>query len=437
MSSLLVVAGEASGDRAGAAVVARLEGVRAFGMGGGALAGEGVELVADLRDVTAMGIAEVAHRALRVALAYSRVRAAIARRKPAAALLVNYTEFNARLAPVLWQHGTRVLWYGAPQIWAWRSSRATPLRRSLDRMAVMLPFEEQLWRDLGVDAHYVGHPALEAFNVRGSAPDTPAPDTALARSAWGASRPLSRPLLGPLAEATRGGGTPDVEATRGGGTPDVEKSVTRVRLGMTPLAPAVAILPGSRPHEVRRLLEPMLAGFEEVRRDRASVDARLLLAASLDDATRAWARGLARALEIDTVPVDPRIGIGPLLPAFDVALCASGTASLECALARVIPVVCYRVGWAAEAAARALLETPHVALPNVLLGRPAFPELLQRNAHATRIADELARVLDERPSFLASCNELEEILGDDKSPSREVARMLEPWLARPESQRSA
>jgi len=319
----------------------------------------------------------------RIALAYAKLRAAIARRKPAAALLVNYTEFNTRLAQVLWEHGTRVLWYGAPQIWAWRSGRAAPLRRCLDRMAVMLPFEEQLWRDLGVDAHYVGHPALEG--VRGPG----------------------------------------------------QRDVARERLGMTPFAPAVAILPGSRPHEVRRLLEPMLAGFEEVRRDRASVDARLLLAASLDDSTRAWAKALAARIEIDTALVDPRSGIGPLLPAFDVALCASGTASLECALARVIPVVCYRVGWATEAAARALLETPHVALPNVLLGRAAFPELLQRNAHATRIADELAKVLDERPSYLACCSELEDILGDEKSPSREVARMLEPWLARSPAQRIA
>src|ERR1700744_1192411 len=161
MSELLVVAGEASGDRAAAAVVAKLRGVHAFGMGGGAMKREGVELLADLRALTAMGIGEVALRAYGVALAYGKIRAAIARRKPAAALLVNYTEFNTHLANVLWETGTRVLWYGAPQIWAWRAGRAIPLRKHLDRMAVMLPFEEKLWRDLGVDAHYVGHPALE------------------------------------------------------------------------------------------------------------------------------------------------------------------------------------------------------------------------------------------------------------------------------------
>ncbi len=385
-SELLVVAGEASGDRAGAAVVAKLRhlDVRAFGMGGGALQREGVELLADLRHTTALGVTEVAKRAYGVGVAYGKLRAAIAQRKPKAALLVNYTEFNTRLAATLWREGTRVLWYGAPQIWAWRPNRAEPLRRHLDRLAVMLPFEEPLWRDLGVDAHYVGHPALE---------DRRGPEHRVA---------------------------------------------ARELLGLTPFCWAVAILPGSRPHEVRRLLEPMLDGYETVRRDRASVDARVMLASSLDPATREWAMNLAKEREVDAVDVDSRAGIGYALPAFDAALCASGTASLECVLARVIPVVCYRVGWAAEAFARSLLKTPYVALPNILLGRAAFPELLQRNAAASRISDELERVLDDRDAFVASCIEVEQTLGDPMgasppypdhaSPSREVARMLEPWL---------
>lgn len=370
---LLVVAGEASGDRAGAAVVAHLPpGVRAFGMGGGALAGEGVELVADLRDTTALGVAEVARRAFGVARAYALVRTATALRKPIAALLVNYTEFNARLAEVLWASGIRVLWYGAPQVWAWRSGRAVPLRRHLDRMAVMLPFEEPLWRGFGVDAHYVGHPALEE--------------------------------------------------RRG------DRVSARELLGMTPRAWAVAILPGSRPHEVRRLLTPMLTGYERVRRDLASVDARVLIAPSLDATTRTWARATAAAFNVEVVDVDARAGMGLALPAFDAALCASGTASLECALARVVPIVCYRVGWATEIGARALLNTPHIALPNILLGRGAFPELLQRHATASRMTDALANVLEERDSFLGACAEVENALGGHTSASRSVARMLEPWL---------
>jgi lipid-A-disaccharide synthase len=281
-----------------------------------------------------------------------------------------------------------VLWYGAPQIWAWRASRAETLRRNVDRMAVMLPFEEALWRERGVDAHYVGHPALEELRRRR-------------------------------------------HANAHGDGHDEARAQARELLGMTPRAWAVAILPGSRPHEVRRLLRPMLAGYEAVRRDLASVDARVLLAPSLDARTRLRARGVAAAHRVEVTSVDARAGVAYALPAFDVALCASGTATLECALARAVPIVCYRVAVATEPFARALLTTPFVALPNVLLGRGAFPELLQRQVTPERIADELARAFDRRDALVEACAAVEASLGGHVSASRDVARMLTPWLAAP------
>lgn len=103
--------------------------------------------------------------------------------------------------------------------------------------------------------------------------------------------------------------------------------------------------------------------------------------------------------------------------------------SLECVLARVVPIVCYRVGWATELGARAFVKTPYVALPNILLEREAFPELLQRSATADRMSDALANVLDQRDSFLGACAEVEACLGGQNKASTNVARMLEPWLA--------
>lgn len=379
MSTILVVAGEASGDRAGAAVLARLRkqhpDLVAFGMGGGALEREGLELLADLRTLTALGVGEVARRAYGVGAAYATLRAAIARRQPDCAILVNYTEFNSRLAPILWARGTRVLWYGAPQVWAWRPSRAEPLRKHIDRLALMLPFEEPIWRDLGVDAHYVGHPSLEE--------------------------------------------------QRGPGF----REEAREHLGLTPFAWGVAILPGSRPHEVQRLLVPMLDGYEIVRHDRASVDARVFLAPSLDRKARAWAESVCKERQVDIIDVDARAGLAHVLPAFDAAICASGTASLECALAGAIPVICYRVGWATELGARVLMKTPLVGLPNILLREEAFPELLQRRATAPQIAEELDRVLAERPKLLARALDVEHALHDERSASARVAAMVEPWLA--------
>jgi lipid-A-disaccharide synthase len=371
--ALLVVAGEASGDRAAAGVIRALgPGVRAFGMGGAALASAGAELVCDLRASTALGLGEVAARAVAIRRAYGRVHAEARRRHPRAALLVNYTEFNARLAARLHEAGVRVLWYIAPQIWAWRPGRARALRKVIDRMAVILPFEEELWRKQGVDARYVGHPAREAT--------------------------------------------------------ELDKASARAALGLTPWASAVGILPGSRPHEVRRLLVPMLDAYEKVRSERASVDARVLIAPSLDPATRAWAQKHADAMRVEHVDVDASRGVAEMMRAFDAALCASGTAALESALARAIPVVAYKVGLLAEVAARGLLVTPHLALPNVLLGRAAFAELVQRDVRADRLAAALEAALDRRADLVRACDELEQILGRSSSPSREVARMLRPWL---------
>jgi lipid-A-disaccharide synthase len=375
MSDLLVVAGEASGDRAAAAVLHALGpgvAVHAFGLGGSSLEACGAELVTDLRAITALGVTDVAARACAIRRAYVTLARAARKRKPRAALLVNYTEFNSLLAARLHAQGVRVLWYGAPQIWAWRSSRAKPLRRSVDRMAVMFPFEEALWRDQGVDAEYVGHPAREGVRL--------------------------------------------------------DRKAARASLGLTPYAKAVAILPGSRPHEVRRLLEPMLEAYERLRRDRASIDGRVLLAPSLDEKTRADAVGACQRLGVEVVHVDGRVGAAPCLGAFDIALCASGTAALEAALARAIPVIAYRIDPLTAAAAKALLKTPRIALPNILLKQPTFPELLQDQAQPRKMAQAMARVLDGRNALLRACDAVDQALGPRVTPSRDVARILHPWL---------
>ncbi len=376
---LLVAAGEASGDRAAAGVVTVLgreaPNVRVFGLGGAALEGAGTTLLADLRDMTALGVGAVAARGLAIARAERAVLRAAHRRTVRAALLVNYTEFNARLAPRLHAHGVRVLWYGAPQVWAWRRGRTESIRSGIDRMAVVLPFEEPIWRVCGVDAHYVGHTAAETDAL---------------------SRERARSLL-----------------------------------GLTERTSAVAILPGSRPHEVRRLLPRMLAAYERARYDRASIDGRVLLAPSLDNETRRYAITKARKVRVGVFAVDAQQGAGRVLRAFDAALCASGTAALEAVLARAIPVVAYRVGIVTELLARALLESPHVALPNVLLGREAFTELLQRKATTAALTRALRGALDRRRELVLVCDEVETILGRGRSPSREVAHMLLPWLREP------
>lgn len=372
MADLVVVAGEASGDRAAAGVIARLEGARVFGLGGPALARTGVELVSDLRASTALGFGEAGGRARQVFRAWRAILREVRDRRPTAALLVNYSEFNLRLAARLRSCGVRVLWYGPPQVWAWRARRVDDVGRRVDELALMLPFEEPLWRAAAVPARYVGHPALEA--------------SMLDREA--ARRTLRLPI--------------DAEA--------------------------VGILPGSRPHEVRRLLAPMLDAYDAVRARRPNVDARLLVAASLDAETRRWSLKAAAARGVQTFEVDPTAGAIEVLRAFDACVCASGTVTLEAALAGVPPVVAYRVGLATELAVRLLVRIPHVALPNLLLGRRAFTELLQRNARPGPIAAAIGAALDRRSELAAACEEVRSALGASHTPSATVAQMLAPWI---------
>lgn len=369
---LLVVAGEASGDRALAAVLGALPDVKAFGMGGLALEGTGADVLFDMRELSALGLGDVLTRARPVTTAFTRLLTAARDHRPRAALLVNYTEFNLRLAARLKARGVRVLWYVAPQIWAWRAGRAEVLAKVVDKLAVILPFEEALWRGHGVDARYVGCPALE--------------------------------------------------------TTLLDRTAARRKLDLTPRAPVVAILPGSRPHEVTRLLEPMLGAYEIVRRERASLDARVLLAPSLIGDVRSNALAAARAARVPVVAVSPDEGAAPLLSAFDVAFCASGTASLEATLAGALPVVVYRTGLGTELAARVLLRTEHLALPNVLLNRRAFPELTQRDVTPKRLAATLAEVLDRPDEATAACAEVRATLGGKDHPSREVAAMVRELL---------
>jgi len=318
-----------------------------------------------------MGVLDVAARAASVLESLSALRRAARERRPPVAVLVNYTEFNARLAASLRPMGVRIVWYAAPQIWAWRPGRGRRLARLVDAMAVVLPFEEPLWRELGADARYVGHPSLE--------------------DAGSPARPNARARLRISGEAT-----------------------------------VVALMPGSRPHEVRRLLPPMLDAASRLGARR--IEARVLLTESLPASVRESARRMAERAGIAAYDVAATEGAAPLLAAFDAALCASGTASLEAAVANAPPVVTYRLDALSAVVARALIRTPHVALPNVLLGRRAFPELLQRDARPEPMASALERVLDRRDAALASCAAVRAVLGDVHEPSRRVAEMACAWI---------
>lgn len=157
---VLVVAGEPSGDRTLSTVVRAL-GRPTFGIGGDALAAEGTELVAHVRDLSAMGAVEIVRGLPLIARAIARVLAVVRSERPRLAILASWSTANGRLAPLLRRAGVRVAWISPPEIWAWRPGRAARLALAADRLIVTLPFEQALWQRAGADAHYVGHPVLD------------------------------------------------------------------------------------------------------------------------------------------------------------------------------------------------------------------------------------------------------------------------------------
>ena len=378
---LLIVAGEPSGDRIAAAVAAQVArwGVRCFGAGGPACRRAGVETFVDVADTAAMGVGDVLARAPTIARAIARILLEIRREPPRAALLVNFTELNVHLGRRLRRRGVPVLWCVAPQVWAWRPGRLHAVQDAVDRLAVILPFEEPLWRGAGVDARYVGHPSLDAL-----------------------------------------AGSPDREAAR-------------ARCGVPRGARAVAVLPGSRPGEIARLGPALCAAAAQLCRDGDADEARLLLAPGLSARAEESALASARAAGLAVVRGDPEHGAAALLGAFDAALCASGTACLEAALAGAAPVITYRVDPVTYAVARRLVRTPHLGLPNILLGRRAYPELIQGEADAGRVAAAARGLLDAGAAEAGrTARELRTIL-EPPSPGSfggRVAAMLEPWLRR-------
>ena len=331
---VLVVAGEASGDQHAADAVAALKKLRPelrfFGMGGQRLAAEGVELIHGAHEISVMGIVEVLPKVPRIWQVLRDLEKAAIERKPAVALLIDVPDFNLRLAKKLKALKIPIAYYVAPMAWAWRESRTKTIAARVDHLLCILPFEEEFFRTRGVHATYVGNPVLDQLPAPASAADY------------------------------------------------------RRALGLAVEGPVFAVLPGSRRSEISRL-GPTLA----------AVSAKVL---ALRPGTRVVvpvAPGLPRALveaPFLSAGVTPTLIDGraaEVVGACDVALVASGTATLEAGLMRRPLVSVYRVNALSYAVGKLLVRTPFFCLVNLLVGKKVVPELLQGDLTIERVIEAL------------------------------------------------
>lgn len=362
---LLVSSGEASGDRMAALTLTALgRSVLAAGMGGAASAAAGLDELVP-RDIQGlMGVAQVAKRWAAIDHAHRTLRTWAMSHRPRAALLVGFTSFHERLGRELRAQGIRVLWCAAPQVWAWRSSRLRTMHRCADRLAVILPFEERLWRRAGYDARYVGHPAVE-------------------QCTWN-----------------------DVPARR------------------------LVVLCGSRTQEARALGPSLVEAARQWIRARSGWSAELVLAPSVDRLVADRLRSSAVAHGMGVCAADPLRGAATVLSRYDLALCASGTASLEAALSATPPVVVYSAGPAMRLLARALLRVPDIGLPNLLLGRRAFPEVIDARPAPAALCDALDALRAHSARALSDCREVVSLLQppDHRLFGDRVAEMIRDLL---------
>ncbi|MHB1844385.1 MAG: lipid-A-disaccharide synthase [Deltaproteobacteria bacterium] len=369
----LVVAGEASGDlHAAAAVQAakeRCPGARFIGMGGERMRGAGVETVYDASEISAMGITEVIGRLPRILRALRGLVRLAAERRPDAALLVDLPDFNLRLAKRLKRLGVPVIYYVSPMVWAWRARRTRMMARVIDRLLCIYPFEEPFLRARGVQATFVGNPLLEEAPPRREGPD--------ARAALGLDRSL----------------------------------------------PTVALLPGSRESEVRRLYPAMLEAAALFQAAHGRTQLVVPIAPTIDGQQL---ERLARGYGLDvTLSRERTIDI---LAAADLAVVASGTATLEAMLAGRPMVVVYRVSWLTWLIGRLLVKVAHVAIVNLLAGRAIVPELLQRQMTPKAIASSLRSLwLDagRRREMLDAYREVRERLGGPGASAHVAKALLE------------
>ena len=368
---LMFVAGEASGDKHAAHLAAALQSLRPetqfefFGSGGDEMRAVGVETLVDVRELAIMGSLEIAAALPKFLRVFRQLRAAANERKPAAVILVDWPEFNLRLAKKLKRDGHRVFYYISPQVWAWRQYRVRQIQRDVERMLVILPFETEFYEQHGVEVEYVGHPLLDSVRVT----------------------------------ATR------EEFCR--------------QYNLDPTRPIVALLPGSRRKEVSYIWPPILDAVRAMQTTNPALQFVLALAPTIAR-EQVETRSLPNLSVVETDTYNA-------VAAADLAVVASGTATLETAIIGTPLIVCYRASELNWRLFTPFIKVPFVGMPNLIAGRAIAPELLQHNLTGARLTQEIAALLGDTQRLQTARADLAEVrakLGESQASQRAAQVIL-------------
>ncbi len=375
----MLIAGESSGDALGGRLMAALrarqgDDLRFHGIGGPRMGEQGLESLFPMRELAVMGFAEVVPRIPRLLARVRELADHAAQLRPQALITIDAPSFGLRVTGRLGPRSFPRIQYVAPQVWAWRPGRAKKLGKSIDHLLTLLPFEADFFSPHGLDCRFVGHPIVETA-----------------------------------------------------GTGDADR--LRASLALAPGSRILLLLPGSREGEIGRHIGIFLEAAARLRESRPD------LALVLPTVEHAAALVRARVAE-SGLPVTVLTGEGERRDAFaagDAALAASGTVSLELALAGVPAVIAYRTNALTAFAARRLINVRHVAMPNILLEREQMPEYLQERCRPDLLAGALAPLLDapDEAAWQAAFSGLRSLLGGEgPAPSSRAAEAVLSIVAR-------
>lgn len=356
MARVMVSCGEPSGDLYAGALARALREVDpatvVFGLGGERLAAAGARLTGDYRGISVTGLVEVVRLLPRTYAMFRRLVRAARDERPDVFVAIDFPDFNFRLAAAVRRLGIPVVYYISPQLWAWRPGRMRTLKRLASRVLVIFPFEVAIYEAAGVPVEFVGHPLVDL--------------------------------------------TPRLEAT----------AEVRSSLGLAADDPTVALLPGSRANEVKRLLPVLLEAAVRLTAARPALQFVLARAPGLDDALFAPVTR-ARAAGVRLTAVESRTDAA--LAASDVVITASGTATMQTALHGKPMVIVYRLSPLTYRLGIRFVKVDTYGMVNLVAGRRIVPELIQDACTPEAVVAETERLLSDGAARTAVVSGLEEV----------------------------
>ena len=372
---ILLVAGEASGDLHGSHLVEAIQRIdpeiQFFGVGGEGLKRAGMKLLYPSQSLSVVGITEVFAKLGSILKALRALKRSLEREKPDLVILIDFPEFNLRLARIAHRRGIPILYYISPQIWAWRPKRIKLISRVIRKMVVLFSFEVPLYETAGVDVEWVGHPLLDIVK------------------------------------------------------PTLPKEKAFQQLSLDPKRRTVGLLPGSRTHEIERLLPSLLASADLLQKEIPDLQFVIPLAPGISRATLSpWMGDVSTPIKVVEGRTYDVMNLSELL------ITASGTATLEGAILGKPMIIIYKVSFLSYWVGRALIRVDHIGLVNLVAEKEIAPELIQEDVNPRRIADEAFRILKDpllSRKMSESMGEVRQKLGEPGAAER-AARIVTSLL---------